>query len=161
MEIYTMNKNHKKTSTERGQSLVELAVVVVILLLLLAGAVDLGRLMFTYLSMRDAAQEGAAYASINPNFCNDVLNRIKGNTPGNDDIDMWINGIQTASGGTCNGTVLTKDQLCLAQREIRIEVNQPNFEITMPLLGAFTGPTVHIKAAVTDSLIRPYCGTNP
>ncbi len=156
-----MNKLNKISSTERGQSLVELAVAVVILLLLLAGAVDLGRMMFTYLSMRDAAQEGAAYASINPNFCDDILNRIKGNTPGNEDIDVWINDIQTASGGTCNGTVLTKDQLCQSQREIRIEVNQPNFEITMPMLSAFTGPTVHIRATVTDTLIRPYCGTNP
>jgi hypothetical protein len=51
---------------ERGQSLVELAVSLVVLLLLLSGAVESSLALFQYVTIRDAAQEGALYASVNP-----------------------------------------------------------------------------------------------
>ncbi|MCB9135966.1 MAG: pilus assembly protein [Anaerolineales bacterium] len=51
---------------EKGQSLMEMAFALIVLLLLLAGIVDLGRLFFTYIAIREAAQEGATYASICP-----------------------------------------------------------------------------------------------
>ncbi len=47
-----------KDQAEVGQSLVELALSFTFLLLLLAGAADLGRLIFSYISIHDAAQEG-------------------------------------------------------------------------------------------------------
>ena len=50
--------------SERGQSLVELAISLVILLYLLSGAVEFGILFFQYVQLRDAAQEGALYGSI-------------------------------------------------------------------------------------------------
>ena len=46
--------------------MIELALSFVVLLLLLMGVVDLGRAYFAFMSMRDAAQEGAAYGSIYP-----------------------------------------------------------------------------------------------
>ena len=56
-----------KKRSENGQSLVEFAVSLVILMLLLSVIVDGARALFTYLSMRDASQEGALYASYKPN----------------------------------------------------------------------------------------------
>jgi hypothetical protein len=53
---------------ERGQSLVEMALALPLLLLILSGLLDLGRVYFTYLTIQDAATEGAAYLSVNP-FC--------------------------------------------------------------------------------------------
>ena len=50
--------------SEKGQSLIELAFGIVVLLILLAGIVDIGRLLFFYISMRDAAQEGAVFGQI-------------------------------------------------------------------------------------------------
>lgn len=47
----------------RGQSLVELAVALPILLLLMLGTLDLGRMFFDYIEMRNAVREGAAYAA--------------------------------------------------------------------------------------------------
>jgi hypothetical protein len=52
-----------KLKSERGQSLVELAVSLVILLYLLSGAVEFGILFFQFVQLRDAAQEGALYGS--------------------------------------------------------------------------------------------------
>ena len=55
----------KKNDFERGQSLVEFAISLVIILWLLAGAVEFGIALFQYIQLRDAAQEGALYGSIN------------------------------------------------------------------------------------------------
>jgi len=56
-------------SRERGQSLVEAAIVVPLLLLLLAGVVELGRAFYTYIVITNAAREGARYASLYPHYC--------------------------------------------------------------------------------------------
>ncbi len=55
--------------SERGQSFVEFSIVVVFLVTLVAGVADLGRAFFSYLSLQDAAQEGATYASAYPTWC--------------------------------------------------------------------------------------------
>ncbi len=56
----------KQLKRERGQSLVELGISILILLYLLAGAAEFGVLFFQFVQLRDAAQEGALYGSMNP-----------------------------------------------------------------------------------------------
>jgi Flp pilus assembly protein TadG len=56
----------KNMNGERGQSLVELAISLIVLLFLLLGAVEFSLALFQYVTIRDAAQEGALYGSINP-----------------------------------------------------------------------------------------------
>lgn len=51
---------------ERGQSMVEFALMLVILLTILMGVLDLGRAYFAYIALQDAVAEGAAYAAVNP-----------------------------------------------------------------------------------------------
>jgi Flp pilus assembly protein TadG len=48
---------------ERGQNLLEFAVVVLLLLLLFAGIADLGRAFYTYMAVANAAREGVRYYS--------------------------------------------------------------------------------------------------
>jgi hypothetical protein len=48
---------------ERGQSLIELAVSFTLLLLILGVTIDLGRVFYTYIAIREAAEEGALYGS--------------------------------------------------------------------------------------------------
>ncbi len=57
----------RRRKHEKGQSLLEFALLLPILLLILAGVLDLGRLYYAYVAVTDAAAEGAAYASVNPN----------------------------------------------------------------------------------------------
>lgn len=52
---------------QRGQSLVEFALILPLLILLLGGVLELGRLFFAYVAVTDAAAEGAIYASVRPN----------------------------------------------------------------------------------------------
>ncbi len=51
---------------ERGQSLVETAIVFPILLLLLAAVVDFGRAFDAYIVLTNAAREGARWGAVNP-----------------------------------------------------------------------------------------------
>lgn len=51
---------------ERGQSLVEVAIMFVVLLFILSGVLDLGRAYFVFVALEDGAGEAALYLSINP-----------------------------------------------------------------------------------------------
>ena len=53
-----------KSTRERGQALVEMALLLPILLLITMGAIDFGRLYFAYTSIANAAREGAMCASL-------------------------------------------------------------------------------------------------
>ena len=58
---------------ERGQSLVETAIVFPILLLLLAATVDFGRAFDAYIVLTNAAREGARFGSTNPELTEEEI----------------------------------------------------------------------------------------
>ena len=68
--------------------MVELALIITLLLWLLAGLLDFGRMIFTYLAMRDAAQEGAVYGAIEPT--GDINQQIQDNLPANESYSTTI-----------------------------------------------------------------------
>lgn len=148
-----MAKHTHLKKTEKGQSLVELAISLLILLLVLAGVVDLGRLIFQYISIRDAAQEGAVYASIYPTACNQTIERVKSSLSNTDPnqvtVTVLINGLE------CGGA--TAQDAC-ANKEARVTIQQPNYEISMPFLGSALGKqTIAISATMSSTIIRPPC----
>ena len=61
---------------ERGQSLVETAIVFPILLLLLAAVVDFGRAFDAYIVLTNAAREGARWGSVNPELTEEQVKQI-------------------------------------------------------------------------------------
>jgi Flp pilus assembly protein TadG len=158
-----MNNPENSHPNEKGQSLVELAMSLMFLLILVAGVVDLGRAFFTYIALRDAAQEGAAYASIArddkndsvKNYCAGIEARAK-NTSNTQIVDL--------SGTTV--TVRFNDQLCDSAskadacygRAVKVIVHYPNFQITTPLLGTIVGSqTIPITASIVDTVLTPPC----
>jgi len=54
------------TRSQRGQSMVEMAIMMVILLTILSAVLDLGRAFFIYVAIHNSAGEGALYAAMNP-----------------------------------------------------------------------------------------------
>jgi len=60
-----------RNRTERGANLVEVALVLPLLFLLLMGVADLGRAFYTYVSLTNAAREGARFAARFPFEDND------------------------------------------------------------------------------------------
>lgn len=53
----------RRSADERGQAVLETALVTVVLLLLFAGAIDVGRMFYHYIAITNAAREGARTAS--------------------------------------------------------------------------------------------------
>jgi Flp pilus assembly protein TadG len=131
-----------------GQSMIEFAFSLVIILVLLVGLIDLGRAIFTYLALRDAAQEGASYASYNPADTTGITARVCNSS--NMVNDLCINpGIDTdvtVIGNACSGN------------GIEVQVTYNNFTLVTPFLGAIVGSqTIPISASVIDTILTPPC----
>lgn len=145
------NKRRTQT-TERGQSLVELALILLFLLILVAGIADLGRMIFTYLTMRDAAQEGAVYGAIYPGQCEKVFNRTLANLPVSQTFTVTINDLTcpTEAECDCSGSPQSSGDI------ITVMVTVEDFDITTPFISAITGPTVDFSATINDTVLAAY-----
>jgi Flp pilus assembly protein TadG len=58
----------KDRQTERGQSLVEMAVALPVLILLLVAVIDFARIIDASIVLTNAAREGARFASVDPSL---------------------------------------------------------------------------------------------
>ncbi len=61
----------------RGQSLVEFAILLPILMLLIVGAVDLGRMYFSYITIKNASREAAYIGSTWPPVDGSSVSKIR------------------------------------------------------------------------------------
>lgn len=75
---------------EKGQNLIEFALILPVLLIILAGVLDLGRLYFAYVAVTDAAAEGVAYAAIHPDDTEGVVDRAQDASGGLIEIDEGL-----------------------------------------------------------------------
>lgn len=154
--------------SERGQSLTELAVSLTMLFILLAGIVDLGRAFFTYIALRDSAQEGALYGSYynatdDPldTWCN-IVKRVRTTSDKPFDFSDTTVSIKIGSNATQtfpNGVEPAAPCPALATDpsagdEVIVTVSYNNFRITMPFLGSLIGnQTVSITASIKDTVL--------
>ncbi len=126
-----------RSSQESGQSFTEMAISMVFILILLAAIVDLGRVFFTFVSLRDAAQEGASYASICPDDIAGVETRVRTSS------NLPINLLDT-------GNIFVEVFRDFVDQEITVRVTHAGFSLSMPFLG---GVTIPLRASVTDTII--------
>jgi Flp pilus assembly protein TadG len=145
---------------ERGQSLVELGVSLLVLLYLLSGAAEFGILFFQYVQLRDAAQEGALYGSMNPPTSagdtvaiGKIQERARYSSPTTSPIDL-IN-----DPGVTVSVAVTDAQYCEGG-SLKVTVSYPH-KIFMPfmpqLLGKSDDPYITLNASVTDTILSPIC----
>lgn len=126
-----------------GQGLVEFALGISFLLILLAGVMDLGRAYFSFLSLRDAAQEGALYGSIAAPDVIGIRSRVRESsqwpvdlsTFPDDQIDVEL------VGPACAGNA------------IKVTV-QMDFMLVAPFVG---GTTLPLTAEAIDTILQPPC----
>jgi Flp pilus assembly protein TadG len=149
----------KKNKHERGQSLVEMAVSLVLLLLLLSGTVEFGMAFFQFIQLRDAAQEGALYGSINPADTTNITARTQGasNSPINlTTITPDISYFDTT------GTATTDNTKKCEGGGIKVTLVY-NHKIFMPFMSAALGgrQTIPLTASVTDTILTPVCPGPP
>ena len=158
----------KKLKSERGQSLVELSISLLVLLYLLSGAVEFGLAFFQFVQLRDAAQEGALYASMSPGPGPSVSGdwalveaRVRGSSQSPidladtskvnvkiyvDNVEVWTNGsAQTPTSVACEGHGVT----------VRVEYSHQIFMPFIPQL--LQRSDLPLNATVTDTILTPLC----
>ena len=169
---------HPRTIGERGQSLVELAISLTVILMLLAGAATFGMALFSYVAIRDAAQEGAFYGSFNPYADSNGDGKYTAGEPVNTaGIRARVRGTSSApinladtalipdsqitvaatspTGQTCEGTYVESG--VTKSNAIRVTVEY-DFPISMPYVGGIIGSqTIHLTAVATDTILQPRC----
>ncbi|MGH2581346.1 MAG: TadE/TadG family type IV pilus assembly protein [Anaerolineales bacterium] len=145
-----IKKNPIKRS-EKGQGLVELAVSFLVLVLILAVAVDLGRVFFSFIALREAAEEGALFASLEPDDSPGGLAAIEDRVRDNSDTPVDLT--------DTSAVVVDIDflgDLC-AGNQVAVTVTY-TFNLTMPLLGAIIGTqTFPLAADATSTILAPAC----
>ncbi len=158
------------SNKQRGQSLVELAISLTVMLLLLSGAVTFGMALFSYVSLRDAAQEGALWGSFNPaGLTGGVIDTTKVNT---DAIRARVRASSTSPVNLSDPSVVPDGYIEVgltnpgyacegldgsnAPNAITVSVGY-DYHVFMPFLSAITGDHIHLKATVTDTILEPKC----
>jgi hypothetical protein len=169
-------KYSNRNISENAQSMVEFAVSAIVVLLLLVAIADFGRAFFTYLTLRDAAQEGAAYASICPVHEEGIETRVRSaskapvnlsSVDAQANIEVTCHYIFDVNGSTtidedddfpeCSeGYSLDPNVYSpIPGHGVRIRVVYPNFVITTPLLGSIIGQSITLRTEVTDTILLP------
>ena len=159
----------KRIKSERGQSLVELGVSLLILLYLLSGAAEFGVLFFQFVQLRDAAQEGALYGSINAYIDSNANGKFDAGEPvnqagieeraraaSNSPIDLSpLAGLVTITATSSDGS-----NLFCEGHGIEVSVSFRH-KIFMPFMAALIGrsadPFIPLNATVTDTILSPIC----
>ena len=151
----------KPAQSERGQSLIELAITLPILILLLLGTLDFGMAIFSYSMLRDAAQEGAFYGSFNPTNVAEIENRARNISPRSEE-DVFSSPIRLrdtdlikvnikALGGACQGA---QDGVA---NTIQVNVSY-RYPILMPFVGQLIGSkTIPLTGTATNVILQPQC----
>jgi hypothetical protein len=153
MIMDTSKLSLRKTRREGGQSLVELAISLTVILLLLSGAVDFGMALFSYVAIRDAAQEGALYGSLNPTDLDGIRDRVRSTSTHPVNLAAFADSqiVIQIIGASCEG--LTGG----ASNGIKVTVAY-DYPIIMPYVGAIIGgQTINLRAEVTDTILTPRC----
>jgi Flp pilus assembly protein TadG len=148
MKIRTRKSNSKQDQQgqpdQRGQSLVEMAVLMVVVLLIMAGVLDFGRMYFIYLALQNAAGEGAAYGAINPEWTdnsdnadpNNITYRVQNESSGGL-VDWSTTNVVVDVPNTHGGEPIT------------VTVTY-EFEVITPVMQVITGDTVTLSARDTQ-----------
>ena len=128
---------------ERGQSLVELALLLPVLLIILLGLLDLGRAYYVSVALEDMAAEGAAFAAVQPN-------------PGD------LSEVQARAAGASTGLVRIEPGAVQVQYPPAIVRGNPvtvtvpfEFTFVTPFISGFVGDgAIELRGIATDALIN-------
>ena len=144
----------KRKDSERGQSFTEMAISMVFILILLAGIVDVGRMFFIFVAIRDAAQEGAAYGSFCPGDVVGIDARVRSASSNPVDLTDTTN-ILTFINRDCANPANADS--CVVGDSIEVIVRAENYQMTMPFLG---GVTIPLEARVSDTILTNLAKTS-
>jgi len=144
----------KIKKTERGQSLVELAISITIVVYLLSGAVEFGIAFFQFVQLRDASQEGALYGSLHPDAEDLIKARVRG---------VFASPIELNDTATVLVDVIATDKTTGNPKALNVACVGDGLTVTvsfdhqifMPVIPQLIGrPEIPLVATVTDTILN-------
>ena len=148
-----------KRKSERGQSLVELGISLLILLYLLSGAAEFGILFFQYVQLRDAAQEGALFGSMNPTNTAEITNRVRFSSASPLNLDALVGSGDVTVAISIDGVASTDaayTNLDCEGHGIEVKVGYDH-KIFMPFMPQILGiQEIPLSATVVDTILTPH-----
>ena len=156
-----IKRKRRSSQSERGQSLVELAITLPILILLLLGTLDFGMAIFSYSMLRDAAQEGAFYGSFNPANVAEIENRARNISPRAEDA-VFSSPVQLRDTDLIKVNVNLLGNSCQGAEDgvansIQVNVSY-RYPILMPFIGRLAGTnTIPLTGTATNVILQPQC----
>jgi Flp pilus assembly protein TadG len=130
-----------RSTSSRGQALLELALVAPILLLLFMGTVDVARLLFASVALEEATQEGALYAAYSPFPSGPIQTRVTSSSNADE-----------VSGATVTVVCATTP----APGTVTVSSQYP-YPLITPWISDLLGNTVTIRARVIATNIKGTC----
>lgn len=154
----TQSRPPSRLNREAGQGLVEVALVIPVFLIMLMGLFDLGRLVFFYNTVSEAARNGARVAIVNQNLA-DICEVAAGRAvalglptvcQANANVDGVVTGKDGAGPNTscADGDPTTPTINCVQWVTVTY-----TFQPITPIFGGFVGP---IRVTSTSSLPVEY-----
>ncbi|MDH5508138.1 MAG: pilus assembly protein [Anaerolineae bacterium] len=143
---------------EKGQSLVESAMMFTVLLVVVTGVVDLGRGFFLMAALREAVAEGATYASVHPGeYANSryfaltsstkPINLMEFYNAGSLQVDVKVQNNKWCAGVDASGNPYG----------IYVEMIY-TMPLINPFFGVFSISEVDLKASTVQTILSPICG---
>lgn len=146
----TWQRHRRRHRSVRGQALVETAIMLPVILILLLGAVDFGRLFFTWVGLQQAARIGANHASLDPRTVSTDLPAI---------IQSETDVISCEPGSLSANVIYTRAGSQIANAQVgdyaRVTLSC-DFQLLTPLAGIFFGDPVAM-VAVSSFPVRTGC----
>jgi Flp pilus assembly protein TadG len=139
----------KDKRTKRGQAMAEFALFITLLFVLIAGLVDFGRAYFYFNALRDAAEEGAFYGSVEPDDTSGIVQRVRASSDA--PIDMADTSAVDVDvdimGAPCAGNTI----------EVTVTYD---FLITTPFVGMLLdSQSIPLSADISNTILNPACFT--
>lgn len=116
---------------EKGQSLVEFALIIPVVLLILLGILEFGMMLNSYLTISNASREGARQGAIGSSD-SDIQAKIMEISPNLDDMDILVE-ITPTEGSRRRGDMVT------------ISITY-NYEVINPLISSIINNSVQLKS---------------
>ena len=132
-----MHNMLRRPTHERGQSLVEIALVMPIFIVLIMGIVDFGLALRSYVTVTNSVREGARYAIVCPSTTSD--------SPIADRVQSSSNGLVAAANVTV--TWQTSSQRCKSGDSVKVE-GFTDYSYITPLASFLPGP-LRLKSSTT------------
>ena len=151
MTLGSFRRRHRRS---KGQALVEFALVFPIIVLLLMAMFDMGRAVFIYNGLTNAAREGVRLAIVNQNK-DKILDRVEAMTfagpVSNPDVDSLVEFYHQESNGELGDPCATITVGCIA-----VVTPTSEWSLITPVLSSIIGPiTFEARSELPIELVCP------